>query len=85
MKITHRRNALGMIVGLAIFFLAITELNNLCASLLWGTGEADRVREIWSFMNWHWHLTAGAWYNMMMLALGLGLVVFGFSLWFWEN
>lgn len=82
MRLSHRLNVLGLIAGLSIFFLAVTEINNLCAPLVWSHLD---TREVWSILIWHWRLESGAWYNMMMLALGIGLIIACFSLWFWED
>ena len=76
-------NLLGAIAGLSVFYIAVTELNNLCAPLIGDWTDAN-MREVWSFLGWHWYLATGAWYNMMMLGLGVGLVIFGLSLWFWD-
>lgn len=79
----NRLNVFGAILGLLISVFAIGEINNLCARLIdW---SVTATREVWSFGPWHWYLAEGAWYNMMMFFILLGMLIFGVSLWFWNE
>lgn len=72
----------GVIVGLSIFLLAIGQLDLLCSPYVW----ADiHYREVFGLFGWKLMMYSGDFYNLMMWMLGLGLVIFGFSLWAFEE
>ena len=78
----HKKNVIGVIVGLSIFLLAVGQLDLLCAPYVWAN---IHYREVFGLFGWKWMMFSGDFYNLMMWMLGLGLIIFGFSLWAWEE
>jgi len=78
----HKFNVVGVIIGLSIFLLAVGQLDLLVAPYVWAN---IHYREVFGLFGWKLMMFSGDFYNLMMWMLGLGLLIFGFSLWFWSD
>ena len=74
-------DVVGVIIGLAIFLLAIGELNNLVAHYIFSDLHDIEVFSLPILGKLIYN--NGAWYNLIMWLIGLGTVTFAFSLAGW--
>ncbi len=85
-RVTRKRlNYFFVMLGITWFLLGVGELNNLLAHRIDFSANAPTL-EVFSFLNWHWYLPEGAWYNTILWGMiGLGVAIIIVTFWFWTE
>jgi hypothetical protein len=77
----RKLDVIGVIAGLTIFLLTVGQFDLLCSPYIW---RDIHYREIFSLApQLRWMRWSGDFYNLMMWTMGLGMLLFAFSLAGW--